>query len=51
MAPPKGRPASTPEPPDYDDLPATTPPVPQISSSSIDTRVTEVSPRPATTDH
>jgi RNA polymerase subunit RPABC4/transcription elongation factor Spt4 len=51
VAPPTGRPARTQEPGDYDDLPATTPPVPQISSSSIDTRVTEVSPRPATGDH
>jgi len=51
VAPPKGRPARTAEPEDYDDLPTTTAPVPQISSSSIDTRVTEVSPRPATGDH
>jgi RNA polymerase subunit RPABC4/transcription elongation factor Spt4 len=51
VAPPKGRPARTPEPADYGDLPATPAPVPQISSSSIDTRVTEVTPRPATGDH
>ncbi len=51
VAAPKGRPARMPEPPAYDDLPPTTAPVPQISSSSIDTRVTEVSPRPATGDH
>ena len=51
VAPPKGRPARMPEPPTYDDLPDTGAPVPQISSSSIDTRVTEVSPRPATSDH
>ena len=50
VAAPKGRPARTQEPADYDDLPSTAP-VPQISSSSIDTRVTEVKPRPATGDH
>jgi RNA polymerase subunit RPABC4/transcription elongation factor Spt4 len=50
VAPPKGRPAKNQEP-DYDDLPSTPAPVPQISSSSIDTRVTEVSPRAATGDH
>jgi RNA polymerase subunit RPABC4/transcription elongation factor Spt4 len=50
VAPPKGRPGRAGEPPEYDDLPAATAPVPQISSSSIDTRVTEVSPRPATGD-
>jgi len=51
VAPPKGRPSPDEEPADYDDLPSTPAPVPQISSSSIDTRVTEVSPRPATGDH
>ena len=48
---PKGRPSRVEEPPDYEDLPATGAPVPQISSSSIDTRVTEVTPRPATGEH
>jgi RNA polymerase subunit RPABC4/transcription elongation factor Spt4 len=47
VAPPKGRPAQVPEPADYDDVPGSSP-VPQISSSSLDSRVTEVTPRPAT---
>jgi RNA polymerase subunit RPABC4/transcription elongation factor Spt4 len=51
VAPPKGKPARTPEPADYNDLPAQPATVPQISSSSIDTRVTEVSPHPATGEH
>jgi RNA polymerase subunit RPABC4/transcription elongation factor Spt4 len=51
VAPPSRRPAQTPEPGDYDDLPSTPATVPQIASSSIDTRVTEVSPRPATGEH
>ena len=52
VAPPKGRPAKNREDADYD-IPATpaSAPVPQIASSSIDTRVTEVSPRAATGDH
>ncbi len=51
VAPPKGRPGRNAEPDDYGEIPPTTAPVPQLSSSSIDTRVTEVSPRPATGDH
>jgi RNA polymerase subunit RPABC4/transcription elongation factor Spt4 len=51
VAPPKGKPARTPEPGDYTDLPSQPATVPQISSSSIDTRVTEVQPRPAAGDH
>ena len=51
VAPPKGKPARVQEPPDYEDLPPTGAPVPQISSSSLDTRVTEVTPRPATGEH
>ena len=51
VAPPKGRPSRIEEPPAYEDLPPTAAPVPQISSSSLDTRVTEVSPRPATGEH
>jgi RNA polymerase subunit RPABC4/transcription elongation factor Spt4 len=51
VAPPKGRPARTPEPQEYNDLPSQPATVPQLSSSSIDTRVTEVSPHPATGEH
>jgi RNA polymerase subunit RPABC4/transcription elongation factor Spt4 len=51
VAPPKGRPAKNREEPEYTDFPTSPQPVPQIASSSIDTRVTEVSPRAATSDH
>jgi RNA polymerase subunit RPABC4/transcription elongation factor Spt4 len=51
VAPPKGKPAKNREQPEYDDLPSAPAPVPQIASSSIDTRVTEVSPRAAAGDH
>jgi RNA polymerase subunit RPABC4/transcription elongation factor Spt4 len=51
VAPPRGRPARVQEPADYTDVPATPATVPQIASSSIDTRVTEVSPRTAAGEH
>ena len=52
VAPPKGRPSRTTQPTDYEDIPTVpSQPIPQIASSSIDNRVTEVTPRPAPTDH
>src|SRR6478672_3963291 len=50
VAPPKGRPSRTTQPADYEDIPTVpSQPIPQIASSSIDNRVTEVTPRPAPT--
>jgi RNA polymerase subunit RPABC4/transcription elongation factor Spt4 len=51
VAPPRGRPARVQEPADYTDVPGTPAAVPQIASSSIDTRVTEVSTRTAAGEH
>jgi RNA polymerase subunit RPABC4/transcription elongation factor Spt4 len=51
VAPPSGRPASVPERDEIDDVPGAPAAVPQLSSSSLDTRVTEVSPRAAAGEH
>jgi RNA polymerase subunit RPABC4/transcription elongation factor Spt4 len=51
VAPPSGRPARVPERDEIDDVPGTPATVPQLSSSSLDTRVTEVSPRAAAGEH
>ena len=49
VPPPVGRPVQIEEPEDFGEL--APPPIPQISSSSLDTRVTERSPRTATCEN